>query len=144
MLKDGKFFKVADFACHSGAQYPFQWELAWSRLIALCDTIRDVWGSPLIVVSGYRTPQYNGQLIKTDAAKGIHGVASGSQHVLGNAVDLRPSSGDLEGLHIVILQEHEKGGLPMLGGLGFYPESNWVHVDTYVAPDNHLRLWTGV
>lgn len=144
MLPDGKYFKVSEFACHSGAAFPFQWEETWKRLITLCDAIREDWGSPLVVVSGYRTPAYNGQLIKADASKGLHGVASGSQHTHGRAADLRPAVGNVEDLHLMILREHENGGLPMLGGLGIYPESNWVHVDTYVPPDNHLRLWTGV
>ncbi len=143
MLADGKFFKVDEFACRDGKPYPFQWVEAWARLIALCDAIRAEWGSPLVVVSGYRTPQYNAELIKADAARGAHGVASSSQHTRGNAADLRPTVGTVDDLHIKILHLHELGGLPLLGGLGIYPESGWVHVDTYCAPDGHLRMWNG-
>lgn len=150
MLPDGKFFKVSEFACPPAPgekypdEYPFQWEYNWSCLIVLCDAIRGEWGSPLTVISGYRSPAYNAELIRRDAARGAHGVASGSQHCHGKAADLRPVTGTVDDLHILILNMHELGELPMLGGLGIYLESNWVHVDTYVSPDKHLRLWTGV
>ncbi len=144
MLPDGKFFEVEEFRCRSGECYPIQYEYPWESLIALCDAVRDEWGSPLVVVSGYRTPKYNAELIKADAAKGVHGIASGSQHTFGRAADLRPTTGTVEDLHLQILHLHELGGLPMLGGLGIYPESKWCHVDTYLLPDKHLRLWTGM
>jgi len=158
MLTDGKYFKVSDFACKDGTPYPFQWENNWRGLIALCDTVRDDWtryllsksiiqdakDGALVVVCGFRTPKYNAELIAQDEKRGVHGVASGSQHCHGRAADLRPTHGTVEDLHILILQEHENGGLPMLGGLGIYPESDWVHVDTYVPPDGHLRMWTGI
>jgi hypothetical protein len=158
MLQDGKYFRVSDFTCKDGTPYPFHWENSWNTLVDLCDTVRDDWtrfllstgaitdpkDGALIVVCGYRTPRYNAQLIAQDARRGTHGVASGSQHCLGNAADLRPTHGTVDDLHILILQEHENGGLPSLGGIGIYPESNWVHIDTYIPPDGHLRMWTGV
>jgi uncharacterized protein YcbK (DUF882 family) len=158
MLPDGRFFTVEEFRCKDGTPYPFQWENTWKELISLCDTIREDWtrfllakgeiqdakDGSIVVVCGYRTPKYNAELIAKDAQRGSHGVASGSQHCRGKAADLRPTHGSLDDFHIMILQEHERGGLPMLGGIGIYPESNWVHVDTYVLPDGHLRTWTGV
>ena len=154
MLRDGRHFKVIDFASHDGAEYPFWWEDKWTRLLSLCEGTRDEWtevcarnkwDDPRVdVISGYRTPAWNAHLIKQSAAKGTHGVASSSQHTQGNAADLRPRNGRLEEFHLCILHHHEQGGLPMLGGIGFYPESNWVHVDTYLPPDGHLRIWTGV
>jgi len=146
MLPDGRHFKAAEFASHDGRPYPENWADRWAALVSLCDAIRDLWGGPLIVVSGYRSPEHNRALIEADAAKGAHGVASGSQHVVGNAADLRTTHGpnDVPQLLRVILTAHEDGKLPLLGGVGDYKVSNWVHVDTYCHPDGHLRRWRGV
>lgn len=144
-LPVGRWFKPIDFKCHDGTPYPEEWLDRWALLRDLCDAIRDLWGGPLIVVSGYRTPEHNADLIAADLGKGAHGVASSSQHLEGNAADLRTTHGpqDVPQLKRVILTAYEDGKLPTLGGLGDYPESNWTHVDTFKAPDGHLRRWTG-
>lgn len=146
MLRDGRHFKPSEFACHDGTPYPEEWVVSWELLVTLCDKVRDLWGGPLIVQSGYRTPDYNADLIMMDAGKGSHGVASSSQHIEGNAADLKTTHGrdDVPQLYRVILNAHQDGKLPELGGLGLYPISGWVHIDTFKAPDGHLRKWTGV
>lgn len=78
------------------------------------------------VVSGYRAPKYNLILRK----KG-HAVARDSQHSDGHAVDFR-----LPGVSAARLRSFAVR--LRLGGVGFYPESNFVHVD--VGP---IRQWTG-
>lgn len=145
MLPDGRHFAVSEFACHDGTPYPEDWLDRWILIRDLCDTIRDLWGGPLIIVSGYRTPVYNADLIAADAGKGAHSVASSSQHIEGNAADLRTTIGaaDVPHLHRVILNAWDDGKLPTLGGLGAYPISGWCHVDTFKAPDGHLRQWQG-
>lgn len=144
-LPDGRWFKVGEFASHDGKPYPEEWADRWALLKTLCDRVRDLWGGPLIVVSGYRSPEHNAALIASDEARGSHGVASGSQHVIGNAADLRTTHGpnDVAQLKRVILTAHEDGKLPELGGIGDYPVSNWIHVDTFKPADGHLRRWTG-
>ena len=145
MLKDGEFFSSREFACHDGTPFPENWEMQWNALRDLCDAIRRLWGGPLIVVSGYRTPEHNAKLLADDAAEGVHGVASGSQHIIGNAADLRTTRGaiDVPQLLRVILNAQQDGKLPELGGVGDYPQSGWVHCDTFKAPDGHLRRWHG-
>lgn len=145
MLVSGRHFSPAEFACHSGVPYPEDWGDRWELLVGLCDKIRDLWGGPLVVVSGYRTPDYNADLIMMDAGKGAHGVASSSQHIQGNAADLATTrhAFDVAQLYRVILTAYEDKKLPELGGLGLYPISGWCHVDTFKAPDGHLRKWTG-
>lgn len=145
MLPDGRHFKASEFASHDGEPYPEAWADRWSLLVGLCDRIRDLWGGPLIVVSGYRTPEHNADLIAADLGRGAHGVASSSQHLEGRAADLRTTHGhqDVPQLKRVILTAWEDGKLPTLGGLGDYPESNWIHIDVYRAPDGHLRRWAG-
>jgi uncharacterized protein YcbK (DUF882 family) len=59
------------------------------------------------------------------------GVASKSQHMVGKAIDVR-----MEG---VSLSNLRKAALDVsAGGVGYYPVSNFVHVD--VA---RVRQWTG-
>lgn len=78
------------------------------------------------VVSGYRAPKYNLMLRK----KG-HAVARESQHPLGHALDFR-----LPGTATRKLYRFVRG--LRLGGVGYYPESAFVHAD--VGP---VRTWRG-
>jgi uncharacterized protein YcbK (DUF882 family) len=70
------------------------------------------------VVCGYRSPETNAQLRRER-----RGVASNSYHMYGQAVDLRIPSCPLRTLHRVAT------GLEA-GGVGYYPRSNFVHLDT--------------
>jgi uncharacterized protein YcbK (DUF882 family) len=146
MLTDGRHFTVRELACHDGTPYPEAFADRLPELLALLDAIRDAWGEPIAVVDGYRSPAWNQHLIDKDAAAGTHGVASGSQHVEGRAADIRPlmNPGLCAMLHQRIMQLWNDGKLPQLGGVGLYVKSGWVHVDTYHAPDGHLRRWLGV
>jgi hypothetical protein len=78
------------------------------------------------VVSGYRSPKYNLMLRK----KG-HQVARLSQHVEGHAVDFR-----IRGVPTKSLLNFVRS--LRLGGVGFYPHSQFVHSDT-----GRIRYWTG-
>jgi uncharacterized protein YcbK (DUF882 family) len=82
---------------------------------------------PFQIISGYRSPTTNAMLHARSA-----GVASNSQHTLGKASDVRIQGVDLRNLHKAALSVSA-------GGVGFYPVSNFVHVD--VA---RVRQWTGV
>jgi len=83
--------------------------------------------APFQIISGYRSPQTNAMLHERS-----DGVASHSQHVLGKASDIRVEGVELANLHKAALSLRA-------GGVGFYPVSNFVHVD--VA---RVRNWTGV
>ncbi len=146
MLADGRHFKVTELACHDGTPYPEAFADRLPMLMALLDAIRDAWGGPVDVVSGYRSPAYNAELMVLDEGRGTHGVASGSQHTEGRAADIRPAGqpGQAAQLHQAIMRLYNDGQLPQLGGIGLYVKSGWVHVDTYHAPDGHLRRWLGV
>lgn len=83
--------------------------------------------APFQIISGYRSPKTNAMLHEHS-----DGVASHSQHMLGKASDIRVEGVELANLH--------KAALSLkAGGVGFYPVSNFVHVD--VA---RVRTWTGV
>ena len=82
---------------------------------------------PFHVISGYRSPQTNGKL---RARGGAHsGVASGSLHMVGKAIDIRVPGVKLDALRRAALSLK-------LGGVGYYPDSNFVHVDT-----GRVRFW---
>jgi hypothetical protein len=78
------------------------------------------------VVSGYRSPKYNLMLRK----KG-HQVARNSQHMEGHAVDFR-----IRGVQTPKILHFVRS--LRLGGVGFYPHSQFVHSDT-----GPIRYWTG-
>jgi uncharacterized protein YcbK (DUF882 family) len=76
------------------------------------------------IVSGYRTPLTNNYLFKHST-----GVNKNSLHMYGKAVDVRVPLCDLSRL------ANAAKGLKS-GGVGYYPDSNFVHVDI-----GELRTW---
>jgi Bacterial protein of unknown function (DUF882) len=96
----------------------------------LIDVLRRVAGKfsarRIEVVSGYRSPKYNLMLRK----KG-HQVARHSQHMEGHAVDFR-----IRGVATQQVLHYVKS--LRLGGVGFYPHSQFVHSDT-----GPIRYWRG-
>jgi uncharacterized protein YcbK (DUF882 family) len=73
---------------------------------------------PIHVISGYRSPETNAMLAAQSG-----GVAKNSYHVRGMAIDIR-----LPGR---ALREVQHAALDLAqGGVGFYPRSDFVHVDT--------------
>jgi uncharacterized protein YcbK (DUF882 family) len=146
MLQDGQYFKVSELACHDGpggspgTPYPEAFADRLPELMSLLDKCRVAIVVPCQVISGYRTPAYNAELANKSAA---HQVASGSYHVQGQAADIRPAGKTVAELHAAIMELYLDDKLPELGGIGFYPKSGWVHVDTGHAPGGHLRRWNG-
>ena len=76
------------------------------------------------VVCGYRTAQSNEFLRRTTV-----GVAEHSRHILGQAIDIRVPGVSTLALRNLALGLH-------VGGVGYYPKSQFVHVD--VGP---VRRW---
>jgi uncharacterized protein YcbK (DUF882 family) len=79
---------------------------------------------PFHVISGYRSPATNHRL----RAAG-RGVAKGSLHLQGRAIDVR--LGDVK---TAVLRDAAKE--LSRGGVGYYRESDFVHVDT-----GRVRVW---
>ena len=69
------------------------------------------------VISGYRSPESNAKMHKASG-----GVAKHSLHMQGEAIDIRVPGRDLAVVHKAALVL--KGG-----GVGYYPASDFVHVD---------------
>ena len=81
---------------------------------------------PFHVISGYRNPKSNAQLMK----QGLN-AAKNSYHVKGQAADVR-----LPGYRTSVLR---KAAYQLKkGGVGYYPQLKFVHID--VGP---IRYWNG-
>lgn len=95
-------------------------------LLDLLHRIRATVGStqPFEIISGYRSPASN--LILTETT---NGVAKRSLHMEGKAIDVR-----LPGIPLADLRE--AGLILKGGGVGYYPESNFVHLDV-----GRVRTW---
>jgi uncharacterized protein YcbK (DUF882 family) len=86
--------------------------------------------SPVYVISGYRSPQTN-SMLRAEGGEAT-GVAKKSLHLQGQAIDLRFADVQLSHLHAAALSLGR-------GGVGYYPTSDFVHMD--VGP---VRQWAGV
>lgn len=78
------------------------------------------------VISGYRSPATNAMLAAT-----TDGVSSRSLHMEGRAVDVR-----LEGVSSAQLRDLALAR--QAGGVGYYPQSDFVHLDL-----GRVRSWSG-
>jgi uncharacterized protein YcbK (DUF882 family) len=78
------------------------------------------------VISGYRSAATNATLHEHSAQ-----VASGSLHMRGQAIDMR-----IAGLDLARLRDAAVG--LSIGGVGYYPTSDFVHVDV-----GRVRRWNG-
>lgn len=112
-------FTVAEFACKDGSDPVF----VDSSLAALLQKIRDHFGRPVVITSGYRTAAHNAAV----------GGSKSSQHLLGRAADFY-----VEGVDVAVVAAYAETLLPARGGIGRYPKdakhpkrsTGWVHIDT--------------
>jgi len=81
-------------------------------------------GRPFQVISGYRSPKTNAMLRQRS-----EGVAAGSLHMVGQAIDIRLADVPLPKLRAAALALRG-------GGVGYYPASDFVHVDV-----GRVRRW---
>jgi uncharacterized protein YcbK (DUF882 family) len=79
---------------------------------------------PINIVSAYRSPQTNAMLRSRS-----HAVAEHSQHILGRAMDTTMPGMPMERIR-------EIGMRLQRGGVGWYPSSNFVHLDV-----GNVRAW---
>lgn len=79
---------------------------------------------PFEVISGYRSPATNAML----RSEG-HGTATKSLHMQGQAIDIRLTDRALADVHAVAMSLRA-------GGVGYYPSSDFVHVDV-----GRVRYW---
>lgn len=106
------YFNTKEFESKDGQPSPYGEAVVRRELIVRLNAIRSRFKKPIIVNSGYRSPEHN---------KAIGGVKN-SFHVHGLAADIRPE--DLKDLPELQKIADE---LNPHGGVGFY--NTFVHVD---------------
>lgn len=108
-------FRVREFGCKGSDVV-----LLDEELVVLLQCIREHFGKPLHITSGYRTAAHN---------KSVGGAKS-SQHLLGKAADIQVADTTVEAV-----AAYAESLMPDWGGVGRYPvkagrTKGWVHVDT--------------
>jgi uncharacterized protein YcbK (DUF882 family) len=98
----------------------------------LLDLLHELGGTletdqPFHIISGYRSPHTNALLRERGGA--TTGVATKSLHMVGKAIDIRVPGVKLDNLRGAARSLQ-------LGGVGYYPSPNFVHVDT-----GRVRYW---
>ena len=109
-------FKVREFRCRDGSDTVMVDE----TLTVVLQCIREHFGKPVTITSGYRTAAHNAAV----------GGAKSSQHLLGRAADIR-----VQGVSVEAVAAYAESLMPDWGGIGRYPvkagrTTGWVHVDT--------------
>jgi uncharacterized protein YcbK (DUF882 family) len=90
----------------------------------LADVLDSVGETSATILSAYRNPETNAMLART-----TFGVAEHSQHILGRALDLRVGSKIATAMNAARAMQR--------GGVGWYPHSGFIHIDT-----GPVRNWT--
>ena len=111
-------FRVREFACKGSDVV-----LIDDELVVLLQCIREHFGKPVHITSGYRTAEHNAAV----------GGSKSSQHLLGRAADFY-----VEGVPVATVAAYAETLLPGRGGIGRYPKdakhpkrmTGWVHIDT--------------
>ena len=111
-------FKVREFGCKGSDVV-----LLDEELVVLLQCIREHFGKPVHITSGYRTAAHNAAV----------GGSKSSQHLLGRAADFY-----VEGVDVATVAAYAETLLPSRGGIGRYPKdakhptrkTGWVHIDT--------------
>ena len=109
-------FKVRELRCRDGSDTVMVDE----TLTVVLQCIREHFGKPVTITSGYRTAAHNAAV----------GGAKSSQHLLGRAADIR-----VQGVSVEDVAAYAESLMPGWGGVGRYPvkagrAKGWVHVDT--------------
>lgn len=109
-------FKVRELRCKDGTDTVMVDE----ALTVVLQCIREHFGKPVTITSGYRTAAHNAAV----------GGAKRSQHLLGRAADIR-----VAGVSVEDVAAYAESLMPDWGGVGRYPvkagrAAGWVHVDT--------------
>jgi uncharacterized protein YcbK (DUF882 family) len=113
-------FKLSEFLVHEPEDPSPEILNNLTHLAEALEKVRAIWGKPIQIISGYRSPKHNAQV----------GGVSGSYHQTGQGADIT-----IEGISS---KEVYKKLSNWLGGVGLYPFH--VHVD--IRP--YKARWNGV
>ena len=116
MIELTQNFTLKEFACKDGTPVPEKYYFNLLVLAEELEALRAEINKPIIILSGYRTPEYNEKV----------GGVSHSQHLLAKAADIVVKGMDSKEVYYAI--ENLIAMKKMKdGGLGLYP--NFVHYD---------------
>lgn len=112
-------FRVREFRCSDGTDAV----LIDEELVVVLQCIREHFGRPVHITSGYRTAEHNAAV----------GGSKSSQHLLGRAADFY-----VEGVPVATVAAYAETLLSGRGGIGRYLKdakhpkrmTGWVHIDT--------------
>ncbi len=93
----------------------------WKNLVPtlrVVDELRASFGRPCTILSSYRSPDYNRTV----------GGAALSQHLQFGALDIAFDGVSARQVYERLLEWRSQG--KFVGGLGYYPSSGFVHIDT--------------
>lgn len=119
------YFSVSEFTCKGSGKCLMQPDFM-QRLFML----RDEYGKPMIINSGYRSPEHNAAI----------GGEKNSAHILGRAADIRVY-GSYAYTLVMLAQQH---GFPRLGldqRLSVPIEKRYVHIDSMTANEGYPSPW---
>lgn len=106
----GRWFRVKEFACKDGSPVVFIDE----HLVSILDILRSEIRKPVIITSGYRTPEWN---------KKCNG-AKYSFHMRGMAADIRVNNMSAKEI------ANELNAIVSPDECGIIVYNGWVHLDT--------------
>lgn len=141
----GKYFTIEE--CCVSASYPKLVEIPQkgssiynnlTYLIERLDNIREKWGSPIIVTSGYRPEKLN---------KAVGGSRT-SAHRIGMAADIHPKNGNIMDLAALIVNMDMDFDQLILEKTsvknGQITNCQWLHIGfSRVNPRNQILAWDG-
>ena len=111
-------FRVREFACRDGSDKV----VIDLRLVHILQCVRDHFGKPVTINSGYRTRYYNAKV----------GGVTNSQHLKGTAADIV-----VNGVAPSVVADYVETLMPDEGGIGRY--KTFTHVDVR----KRKARWTG-
>lgn len=144
-LRLSPHFTVEEFDTHDGRRVPAKTIPALRSLcVHFLEPLRDEFG-PVAVASGYRHRAYNRRIGSTDGSFHVYDLRlGGGTAQLGGgacAADVVPASGDVDAWASWAHTWRRRNATlnrRTLGGVGHYPRSGFVHLDT-----GPRRDWAG-
>jgi len=89
-------FSAHEFRCRDGSEHPID-----PQLIAMLEEVRAHFGAPILITSGYRSPDYNRRV----------GGARNSYHMRGMAADIQVRGVPANEVHAWCDQRFDRGGV---------------------------------
>ena len=114
-----KYFKIDEFKCKCGnCQLPEN--CPPQALIDVLENIREHFGKPVIINSGYRCKEHNAKV----------GGAPASRHTFGDAVDIRVSDTKTMDVYNYVIQTFDDRPYGIAKKIIADPFRGFVHIDT--------------